>query len=191
MSFTLRKKITVGFLITACLASLTIWWFTQSHSHFNIEPFVYERDMADVLNIFDENWYWLIPEPKEHYSPHYLPYVFKYRAPGANPMRHNSLQINVIRDQGHVIGFNAFFKKSKTVGQILFIAVQEKARKKGMGEALFRHAMDTLLEKEGCTQLILLTRMDNDRAQRLYKRFGFTEAFSDAPGFIYFSYKVQ
>lgn len=177
------------FFFTLGIGSLTCWWLTHSQSHFKIEPFVYERDIPDTLQLFDNNWYWLMGSPKEAYSPNYLPYVFKYRTPGANPMTHNTLQVYVIRDNDHVAGFTAFFKKTKTIGQILFVAVQDEYRNKGLGAQLFRYAMDELI-KQGSQQLILLTRTDNLRAQSLYKRNGFIEAYSDAPGFIYFSYTV-
>lgn len=189
MTSTLKKRITLSAFFALCLGSLGFWWFSHSYSQFKIEPFVYERDMPDIKELFDANWYWLMGSPKEAYSPNYLTYVFKFRTPGANPMKHNTLQIHVIRDNNHVAGFTAFFKKTATIGQILFVAVHNAYRNKGLGDKLFRYAKNELI-KQGSTQLILLTRTDNERAQRLYKRNGFSEAYSDAPGFIYFSSAV-
>lgn len=173
----------MALLLTACDS----WWTHKDL--FPIEQFVYERDAQGIFNIFDQNWYWLMPSSKETYSPDYVPYVFRNRAPGANPFYHNKLQVKVIRDNDSLLGFTAFYKKTKDIGQLLFLAVDEKARGKGLGEKLVRHALNEL-KKQNTTQINLVTRTDNTKAQRIYTKVGFTELYQDGQGFVYFTYSL-
>lgn len=189
MTYTQKRSLTFATIFILCGSLLGFWWITQAKDEFKIVPFVYERDAQDIFDMFDKNWYWLMPTPKETYSPHYLPYVFKYRAPSALPMNRGLLQVHVIRQNNKVIAFTAFYKKSKTVGQLLFVAVDSEFRKKGLGEKLVAFALDAL-KKQDIETITLITRTDNLSAQRLYTRSGFQESHRDGEGFMYFSYTI-
>jgi GNAT superfamily N-acetyltransferase len=150
--------------------------------------FEYERDIADVLSIFDRNWYWLMPYPQEEYDPEYLPHVFDWHAPQANPLKKGTLTIKVIRHEGHAIAFTAYHMKTKTSGFLLFVAVDNNFRGKKYGELLVKHALKAMADR-GAKQIQLNTRIDNVPAQSLYKKMGFTETVRQG-AFVYYTYKV-
>jgi ribosomal protein S18 acetylase RimI-like enzyme len=166
----------------------TLFYYTRTCAQSeNFIDFVYDRDIADILKIFDENWYWLMPAPPDTYHPGYVDYVFKYRAPQANPFQHNKLTIKVLRIDNQVAGFVAYYMKSKKSGMLLFLAVKDIFRGKQYGEKLARYAVGELC-KAGATEVHLLTRVDNIPAQKIYKKLGFKERLNDGEGFVYFIY---
>lgn len=149
--------------------------------------FDYDRDFSDVMSIFDRNWYWLMPYPQEEYDPSYLPNVFSWRAPQANPLKKGSLIIKVIRKDDKVVAFTAYHMKTKTSGFLLFVAVDNDYRGKKYGEAVVTHAIKAMTDL-GAKQIQLNTRIDNIPAQTLYKKMGFTETVRQG-AFVYYTYK--
>jgi len=59
-------------------------------------------------------------------------------------------------------------------GDVLTIAVATAWWGKGIGSALLNRLI-TEAERRGCTEIFLEVRADNTRAQRLYRRRGFTD----------------
>jgi ribosomal protein S18 acetylase RimI-like enzyme len=178
-------------ILGACIVGSSIigfgTWYYNTHMREPITDFVYERDIKDVLDTFDNNWYWLMPEPKEEYPAGYVNYVFKYRAPQANPLHHNTLKIKVLHVDKKFAGFVAYHMKARNVGWLLFLAVREEFRGKKYGEMLARYAIKQLIAS-GATQINLVTRVDNVPAQRIYMRLGFREILRDGEGLVYFVY---
>lgn len=187
--FKIRSYVAAGLLLSGLLGG-GIYYYTKVHAAQRIElvDFVYERDFADIMSIFDRNWYWLMPYPQEEYDPNYLPNVFSWRSPQANPFKKGSLTIKVIRHEGHTIAFTAYHMKTKTSGFLLFVAVDNNFRGKKYGEALVKHALKAMADR-GAKQIQLNTRIDNVPAQSLYKKMGFTETVRQGP-FVYYTYKV-
>lgn len=172
------------------IISGTVCYYAFSKSEPYID-FVYERDMPAVQEIIDENWYWLFPEPKETYHPGYVQYVFKHRAPQANPLQHNKLIIKLLRVDNKTAGFVVYYMQSKHIGMLLFLAVKQEYRGKQYGEKMARYAVDQLI-KLGATQINLLTRTDNAAARHIYtKKLGFHEIMNDPHGFVYFAYEPK
>jgi ribosomal protein S18 acetylase RimI-like enzyme len=162
-------------------------YHTYTHPSLPITDFVYSRDAQDIFEIFDKNWYWLMPQPKEEYHPGYVRYVFEHKAPQANPMHHNKLIIKVLHIDKQLAGFVAYHMKSKETGMLLFLAVKEEFRGKKYGELLTRYALKDLIH-HGAKQINLVTRVDNIPAQRIYTSLGFREIMNDGEGFVYFVY---
>jgi ribosomal-protein-alanine N-acetyltransferase len=70
-------------------------------------------------------------------------------------------------------GFSNFKRFSLTrKGHVVSLAVTEGNRRKGLGEALVRNAIEALKPK-GCTEIYLEVRVSNHDAVRLYRRIGF------------------
>ncbi len=184
-----RSYIAVGLLLCSFFGG-GVYYYTkvQAAQETQFVDFVYERDFADVLSIFDRNWYWLMPYPQEEYDPSYLPNVFGWRSPQANPFKKGSLIIKVVRNEGHVIAFTVYYMKTKTSGFLLFVAVDNNFRGKKYGEALVKHAIKAMTSV-GAKQIQLNTRIDNIPAQTLYKKMGFTETVRQG-AFVYYTYKV-
>ena len=180
-----RNHIIVGTISIAALASGTSYYLHGKS--IPLTPFVYERDIADVLSIFDRNWRWLMPYEKETYDSNYLPYVFEHRAPHGDPAKQGKINVMTIRQDNKVIAFVAYYMKTRTSGFLLFVAVDNAHRGKKYGEYLVRYAIDKMI-KLGAKQVQLLTRIDNIPAQKVYRRVGFTETTRDGE-FVYYTYK--
>jgi len=61
-----------------------------------------------------------------------------------------------------------------SAGIVEELVVHPTYRRRGVGEALLRHALD-LLEDAGCVEIALSTDLDNEAARALYRRVGLTE----------------
>jgi [ribosomal protein S18]-alanine N-acetyltransferase len=79
----------------------------------------------------------------------------------------------VADDRGNVAGY-AGLLGAGWQGDVLTLAVAAPQWGRGIGTALLR-ALLAEAARRGCTEVFLEVRTDNDRAQRLYRRHGFTE----------------
>jgi [ribosomal protein S18]-alanine N-acetyltransferase len=79
----------------------------------------------------------------------------------------------VAEDDGVVIGYGGLLAQAGGQADVLTLAVAGDRWGEGVGAAL----LDALLNeahRRGCTEIFLEVRVDNERAQRLYRRRGFT-----------------
>ena len=77
----------------------------------------------------------------------------------------------VAEDKGVVTGYGGLMAQSGGQADVLTLAVTADRWGEGIGSAL----LDGLLaeaDRRGCTEIFLEVRVDNDRAQRLYRRRG-------------------
>ena len=80
----------------------------------------------------------------------------------------------VADDDGVIAGYGGLLAQRGGQSDVLTLAVAEHRWGEGIGSAL----LDGLLTeagRRGCTEIFLEVRVDNDRAQRLYRRRGFTD----------------
>jgi [ribosomal protein S18]-alanine N-acetyltransferase len=80
----------------------------------------------------------------------------------------------VADDDGVIAGYGGLLAQRGGQADVLTLAVAENRWGEGIGSAL----LDGLLTeagRRGCTEIFLEVRVDNDRAQRLYRRRGFTD----------------
>jgi [ribosomal protein S18]-alanine N-acetyltransferase len=80
----------------------------------------------------------------------------------------------VAEDGGVVTGYGGLLAQTGGPADVLTLAVATDRWGEGIGSAL----LDGLLAeaaRRGCTEIFLEVRVDNDRAQRLYRRRGFTD----------------
>ena len=80
----------------------------------------------------------------------------------------------VADDAGVITGYGGLLAQAGGQADVLTLAVAEDRWGQGIGGAL----LDGLLaeaDRRGCTEIFLEVRVDNDRAQRLYRRRGFTD----------------
>lgn len=142
------------------------------------------RDNNEVQQIFKENWYWLIASFPT-YEPDYVNYMFRDKNAGLDPRFIGMLNTQVLRENNQLAGLVAYYMESWYEGRILFLAIRESFRGKGYAEKLLDSAIEDL-KKRGATKAVLLTRQSNVRAQKVYKRAGFTEVKRDNDGFVHF-----
>ena len=79
----------------------------------------------------------------------------------------------VAEDEGVIAGYGGLLAQRGGQADVLTLAVAADRWGEGIGGAL----LDGLLSeaaRRGCTEVFLEVRVDNDRAQRLYRRRGFT-----------------
>ena len=80
----------------------------------------------------------------------------------------------VADDNGVIAGYGGLLAQRGGQADVLTLAVAEHRWGEGIGSAL----LDGLLTeagRRGCREVFLEVRVDNDRAQRLYRRRGFTD----------------
>jgi len=73
---------------------------------------------------------------------------------------------------GRVIGYVMAYLRPDLEGHIMSIAVDERYRGNGIGSALLTEAIERLI-KRGARYIGLEVRVSNEKAIRLYERFGF------------------
>ncbi len=183
------KKIGVALFVCALLAG-GVWscsdrplgsYFTQS----NITPFDNQRDMAEMLALFERNIYWLDVNPDSSLFKFHM----KYRTPSQNPLEFGKLYTRVLREHGKLVGFVSYYMGKPTVGRVLYVVVDESYRGKRYGQKLLEYAMSDL-KKMGARRIKLVTRPHNVPGHALYKRVGFRET-RRTDIHSYFEYQVK
>src|SRR5579872_6378081 len=160
-------------------------WYYSSLDRGPIYEFNYERDAKSILDLFDKDWYWLVADSRDQYSPEFM---LKYRAPKQSRMYEGRMQIKVLRDkQGEFIGFAAYYPKSKDLWFFNFLAIKSEFRGQRNADKLMAYALKDMISK-GAKEITLITRPSNKAAQSVYRRFNFQETFNDGEyiGFTYF-----
>jgi ribosomal-protein-alanine N-acetyltransferase len=80
----------------------------------------------------------------------------------------------VADDDGVIAGYGGLLAQRGGQADVLTLAVAEDRWGEGIGGALLDGLL-TEASRRGCTEIFLEVRVDNDRAQRLYRRRGFTD----------------
>lgn len=166
-----------GFLIAV---SLGTYGYLQICAQ-NISPYMPKRDRAFILDIFKNDWYWLVSEYSTDFSPEYM---LDNRASSKNIEHKNNLSIHVYLEDKKPVGFIAFYKKNFYKGRILFLDIVPEYRRKNYAQKLLIFACNTL-KNEGIRIVDLTTRVSNTKAQNVYKKVGFYELSRDE-GFVDF-----
>ncbi len=163
-----------GITVVALIAATTFYFCCYSRSP--IKEFDEKRDLPALLEMFYNDWWWLESATPEEYDPSI---TFKTRSPNSNVYYQGQLNIKVIYDGSELAAFVAYFKHSFYVGQLLFLDVKEKFRRKGYGEQLARYAIDQLFNTMGVMRIFIYARPNNVRAIGLYNKLGFKEVSRD------------
>jgi ribosomal protein S18 acetylase RimI-like enzyme len=177
----LKKIILLLSITLAACGSIGTYVYYTNINQGPIYDFNPARDTQPIMDIFNQNWYWLLASPDS--SPAFM---IKHRTHDSNPLHFGSLHIKVLREQDRLAGFAAYFMQNPQEGRLLFLAVDQKFRGKGYGKILAEYAMKELFAM-GATHLALWTRVSNLPAQRIYKDLGFKEVF-DENGYVFFEY---
>lgn len=160
-----------------------LWYWQRSEGP--IYDFDYKRDSQEILKIFERDRYWLTTS--ENFSPEFM---MKYRAPNPHEIQYlGRLHIKVWREKDQFVGFTAFYMKEPGLGWLLFLDINPdfRGKDKGYAEKLLKYVLGEL-KNLGAESVRLYTRIDNLRAQGLYRRVGFHEISRDDFGGMYFQY---
>lgn len=139
-----------------------------------IIPYDHARDSADVIRMFDENWFWMIPVPKEEYD---LVYRLEHAVSDTNTERARPMTMLVARTHGKAVGLLTYYPKSSKRASILYLITDTSVRRTGVARALLARAFANM-KAEGYTSVELFTLHENVRSQALYRSEGF-QVFSD------------
>jgi len=77
-------------------------------------------------------------------------------------------------DNGVIAGYGGLLGQRGGQADVLTLAVAAHRWGEGIGTAVLDGLL-TEAARRGCTEIFLEVRVDNDRAQRLYRRHGFTD----------------
>jgi ribosomal-protein-alanine N-acetyltransferase len=81
----------------------------------------------------------------------------------------------VAEEDGRLTGYAGLLAPGGGQADVLTLAVVEERWGEGIGGALLEGLL-TEAARRGCTEVFLEVRVDNDRAQRLYRHHGFADA---------------
>ncbi len=164
----------VGCFLIGALGSGAWYYFANPGGP--IQEFQYERDSQEILNIFDQDWYWLVANSRDEYSPEFM---LKYKASHQDPAFAGRMHLHVLREHDQFVGFVAYYKKTNAALWFLnFVGVKPEFRGKGYAEILVRYALNDM-KNNGAHTVELITRPSNTNARKLYTRLGFAETFND------------
>lgn len=175
-----KKIIAAASLIAASAAGFQIY----NYYHGAIYSYTSGKDRAFIIDLFKNNWYWLVSERSTDFS---VEYMLDNKASSKSAPR-GDLTLKVYRKEGVPVAFVGYFTKELYEGYVLFLAVDEKARSKGYARTLLAYALDDL-KKRGCLVIRLITRTNNIRGQKLYTGMGFKKTW-EREGFVRFEKDV-
>lgn len=155
----------------------------RTRTHIRIEAYTPQRDEAQTVAMFQENWYWMIPFAPEEYQ---LERRLAEGISDLDPAVSKPMTVMVARSEDTVVGLVAYYQKTKRKGFILFLITDQRVRRSGVAKQLLAHAVKDL-QSRGSTVVELGTKTDNIRAQSLYRSQGFIETRrDDSVGFMWF-----
>lgn len=175
----------IKYILTAALIGVLGyygWSYMQKKSSV-VEDVVFDRDYKQIDDLFHQgdNWYWMICNA--HRDSYSIEYMLRHKSSCQYPptVRHNDLVTKVYREEDKVVGFCAYYPHSQYVWQFLFLIVDQDYRGKGIAKKLLQYAVEDMVRR-GAIKIVLYTRLDNLKAQNLYKQFGFKQFHGDEEG---------
>ena len=145
-----------------------------------------KRDKQFILDIFQEDWHWLVSEYSKDFSSEF---TLTHMTSSKDPATFGSLIIKVYLEKGNPVGFIAYHKIAVNLGYILFLDMNSKYRRKGYSEKLVEYACKDMKNK-GFSRVRLITRVTNERAIPLYRKMGFVIIKQDEE-FVDFEKKLK
>jgi ribosomal protein S18 acetylase RimI-like enzyme len=142
-----------------------------------IQQYQPAQDRYAVEQIFEQNWYWLINVPYKEALASFTEDLDKVTSLYER-QKPDVRQWIVFKEDGTVKGFAVYYIKKPGIGKILFLAVDERYRGHGLAQRLIQRAMEAL-EKAGCKTIEIVVRVENFRAQNLYRKVGFETVKTD------------
>ena len=177
-----KKTISRTIISFIAISLITLGYYHISHNKATgICPYNPSQDRTFILQLFKDNWHWLVSEYSTDFSPEYM---LDNKASSKSPEHKNNLTIMMYHVNNKPVGFTAYYPKSFFMAQLLFIAVADTHRGCGYASHLLDYAIKDIFN-HGYGVIQLITRVSNLKAQSLYKKKGFVEIWRD-DGFIKF-----
>ena len=171
-----HKHIMIGLIfasLTAVISAIYLYWPVTDGIH----SYNSKRDRQAILNVFEQDWYWLVAGDRNSFSPEYM-------LDAKSPNKYNlevqgKEQVKVLLANGKTVGFVSYYKKKAYLGQIHILHVLPEYRGHGYAQKLMRAAINELFSDPAISFIKLVTRTDNAAAIKLYNRLGFIEEMRD------------
>jgi len=175
-------------LVAVCLA--TGMFFLQKNKSQDsvageIQDFNFEQDSAQVDDLFHkgDNWYWMLHNGiLNTYS---VDHMLRYKSSSQRDKLHD-LTLKVLKIDGKLAGFLAYYPHSQHVWQLLFLLVDQDFRRQGIAKKLLKYSLEDMARR-GALKINIATRNNNFRSQGLYKGFGIKQTGGDEQ-FVFFSW---
>ncbi|MBA3751642.1 GNAT family N-acetyltransferase [Candidatus Dependentiae bacterium] len=174
------KKLIIG-LALICGVGVGGWYY-QTQVGEGIYEYSSSSDKQFIVNLFKENWYWLIHDYSKNFSTEFM--LDNRAASQTDSRTFGILNIKAYRIKGEPVGFIAYYPGALYEGWILFLGVDKKFRSRGYARKLMQYAIDDL-KKKGCRIIRLNTRTDNTAGRKLYESLGFKQDWTDGAYVIY------
>lgn len=176
-------------IITFLLGSIVSVGFNLPASNFLCEKemsdFDLSRDREELVDIFKRNWRALTGD--DLFSLQYVEEIMHSRIPDKTTLCISHLYVKVLKEDGKVAGFTAYYMETLEKGIVLFLAVGDKFRGKGYGKVLIKHAIKDLLSK-GSKSIGIWVADTNLIAKQIYCGVGFSETLVREGPVIYLEY---
>lgn len=165
-------------VLTAALMAVGggFWWYKQSTAC-TIVSYDRARDFDRLVAIFTADAYWLDERPADGALNTFVHELDLIEKPDAQPTHEGPMQWLVCRIGARTAGFISYYMTQADTGRVLYLGVDREYRHYGAGRALMHAAMREL-EQQGAKTIYLATRVNNLRAQSLYKQLGFVQTSS-------------
>jgi ribosomal protein S18 acetylase RimI-like enzyme len=182
----LKKNIIyiVSFLSIVCL----IYFYCKKNSFKNInkkehiveiKEYNHEKDFDKILTIIDKNFFWLFSGfSKETAIADITKTFIEKKILVKETNKYSDYTIKVLYCDDDLAGFVTYYKFFDQIGRVLFLCVDEKYRRFGFAKKLLENSIEDLFNKN-IDKVFLITRLENVKAQNLYKKFGFMETERD------------
>lgn len=183
-----KKKCHIFSLLlgTILVGLISLWRYVSLVERGPIYTFQDDRDLNEALDLFKEDAYLLYSSPD--YS---AMFALKTRSPNKDVAYLGKMHIKVMRVDGKLVGLVTYYMmRDGVTAHILFLCVHKDYRRKGYGRMLMNHAIEQI-KLLGAKRIKILTRIENIKAQSLYRSLGFQDDYIDPRGFIYFLYPIH
>lgn len=169
------------FLASFLIIVLTTYYLKPLYK---IEEYNEKIDRQAVIDIFYDNWYWMVTDEIKRETYPFIENLDKKMFSG------HPVTIKVARVKGKTAGVLMWHPTDhKDIAQVLFLIVDKNYRRLGIAKGLLLNAMKEI-EKNGYKKIYLLTRQDNMRSQNLYKSTGFIFLEDHEDGTSHFIYNL-
>ena len=159
------------------------YWFSRTPAT-HIHPYDASKDRAALIEIFKQNWFWLTTNSDEADAITSFEHNIDTLSSSNSPFERGNMTILVYRDDEATKGFISYYRSGWSTAKILYIGVDEKYRRCGCAKELINYALEEL-KKQNYARVELFTRVINERAQNLYKKYGFTSNWTDGEYITY------
>lgn len=169
------KYMMLFIMLVLGLALVFYVYYKQSNSE--VEAFNFDRDAAKVDELFHkgDNWYWMISNSGS--ATFSMDFALRYQSSSQFEKKYD-LVLKVLKIDGNLAGFLAYYKKSAHVWHLLFLVVDQDYRRQGVAKKMLKFAIDDMISR-GAIKIDLATRNNNFKSQSLYKKSGFKQTHSD------------